>query len=146
VSIINAEQQAKVRQYRYTAATVIALAGPALAAALAAGGVSKWIAVAVAVGTALTGPAGTAYAAKNTKSQVNDGMFTPTPEPEPEPPLPLPDVVLGAMQQAAQNVATSVSELDAIKNGASQILGTVLGPQLGSVAQATLDSVKLPRL
>lgn len=75
------DQLAKIRQTRYTAAAVIAAAGPALAVALAQGGVDKWIAVAIAVAGVFTGAAGSAYAAKNTRSQRADGQFDPTPEP-----------------------------------------------------------------
>jgi hypothetical protein len=60
------------------------------------------------------------------------------------PPPPLPDVVLGGVQQAADNVAQSVSDLDQIRDGVGQILGTV--PGVGPLAQAAIDSFKIPRL
>ena len=66
------------------------------------------------------------------------------PAPEPPPVLPLPDVVLGGLSQAAENVATSVSELDKIRDGVGQILGTA--PVIGPLAQAAIDSINLPRL
>lgn len=74
-----ADVNAKIRQYRYTAAAFITAGGPALALALAQGGVSKWIAFAIAIGGVLTGTLENANAARKVAEQRNNGTFDEAP-------------------------------------------------------------------
>ena len=99
---------------------------------------NQWLGLVAALGGIL-GTAGAGTAAVILGKQRKDGTLD---TPEPAPVLPLPDVVLGGLSQAAQNVATSVSELDKIRDGVGQILGTA--PVIGPLAQAAIDSIKLP--
>ncbi|BDY33144.1 hypothetical protein [Mycolicibacterium mageritense] len=135
------DQRAKVRQARYTAAAVIAAAGPALAIALSEGGVSKWIAFAVAVGGALTGAAGSAVAASKTRAQRADGMF----EPAPEVVVPSPaDQVIQALPTVVEQAAQAAAELDRVKQAAIDALGTA--PGVGPLVKQAIESVTLPRV
>lgn len=133
MSIINAEQQAKVRQYRYAAAAVVAAAGPALAVALAQGGVSKWIAVAVAAAGVISGTAGSAVAASKTKTQRADGMFA---DPEPVEAPDVLDVVTNGLTQLSQEKDDALAKYDQATAVAGQVLGLIVPDIATKVEQA----------
>ncbi|ORA23389.1 hypothetical protein [Mycobacterium aquaticum] len=130
------DQKAKIRQYRYTAAAVITVVGTPLAVALVEGGVSKWVAVAVAAASMLTGAAGSAAAASKTRSQRADGVFDePAPEPEPVSPA---DQIINALPAVIGNVAHATSEFDRVKQAASDALGAAV-PVLGPLVQQAIN-------
>lgn len=116
------DQLAKIRQTRYTAASVITVAGPALAVALAQGGVDKWIAFAIAVASVFTGAAGTAYAAKNTRSQRVEGRFDPTPEP-----LSPAEQIINGYNALGGVRAQVAADIDKVTQAAKTAFGTI-GP------------------
>jgi hypothetical protein len=133
--------KAKIRETRYTAAAVITVAGPLLAAALAEGGVSKWVAVVIAVAGVLTGGAGTAVAAAKTRAQRKDGVF----DPAPEPPSPLDlvvenlPVVAQAVAQAQAVVESTQADLDRVRQVAVDALGP-LAPVVDTVRNVTIQA------
>lgn len=141
------DELAKIRQLRYTAAAVITVAGPALAAALAEGGASKWIAVAVAVGGLLTGTAGSAYAAHNTRAQRADGTFD-------APASPVDQVlgglsaITGAQATAAEVAAQAADDLAKVTTaitgaiGGVPVIGPALGVQAGDLVQQVIDAAR----
>lgn len=135
------EELAKIRQARYTAAAVVTVAGPALAVALSEGGVSKWIAFAVAVAGVLTGTAGSAYAAHNTRSQRAGGVFDAPPEVVEQTPA---DQIIQNIPVVVQNAAGAVAELDRVKQAATDALANA--PILGDLAKAAIDQVRFPKL
>ena len=126
-----AEQAAKIRQTRYTASAVVATAGPALAIALAEGGVSKWVAFVVAVGSAFTGAAGSAYAAKNTKGQRADGHFDPV---SPA------DAIIAALPAVIDAKAQAEADIERVKAAATDALGQV--PVVGPLTQQVIASIR----
>ncbi len=134
MTIINEDQKAKVRQYRYTAAAVVGTAGPALAIALAQGGVSKWIAVAVAAASVITGAGGSAVAAAKTKTQRDDGLFTPTEQPD------LLDQVTTGLTQLSQAKQDAVAKYDQATAVAGQVLGLI--PDVGTKVEKALQAAR----
>ena len=131
------EQLAKIRETRYTAAAVISVAGPALAVALAQGGVSNWIAFAVAVGSVFTGAAGSAYAAKNTRSQRAGGQFDPTPEP-----LSPAEQIINGYNTLSGVQAQVVADIGKVAEVAKTAFGTIgaVGPTYNIQARDTEDA------
>lgn len=126
---------------KYTPATItkalvggfVAAMGAATAAAggadLSALDVGQWVGV---LGAGLVAFAGV-FAVPNKD-------HNPAPE---APVVPLPDVVIGGTQQAVENAAQSISDLDKIRDGVGQILGAA--PVLGPLAQQAIDSIQIPR-
>ncbi|MCX2931425.1 hypothetical protein ORI20_14160 [Mycobacterium sp. CVI_P3] len=127
---MNEAQRAQIREYRYKAAAVFTLAGPAIGAALAEGGVSKWIAAIIAVAGILTGTAAAGTAGAKTKRQRVGGVFDPAPEPEPVNPV---TRVQGDLQQIANDAAAKVGDLQTVTQVAAAVL-----PGLGT---AMVDTV-----
>ena len=54
------------------------------------------------------------------------------------------DAAITAIQETVDNVNVATSELDRLKQAASDVFGSV--PVVGPLAQAAIDAVKLPRL
>lgn len=118
--MISEAQKAKIRQHRYTAAAALTVLGPALAAALAEGGVSKWLAVLVAAAGLLSGAGAAATAAAKTRAQRDAGLFDETEQPEPPSTL---DQVVNGLNEIAQTAAAAVAAKDTVSQAAAQVLG-----------------------
>lgn len=129
------DQKAKIRQYRYLAASILTLAGPAIAAALLEGGVSKWIAAAVAIGGVLSGAGALGQAASRTKSQRADGMF----DPAPAPPTPLEQVITG-VAATVQNKLNADAGVRQMQDTVTEALSKL--PGLSPVQQAIRDTLE----
>lgn len=131
---------AKVRQYFYLLSALASAIVPILVTlrVINESQGNQWLGLVAALGGIL-GTAGAGTAAVVLGKQRKDGTLD---TPEPAPTLPLPDAVIAGAQQAAQNAAQSISDLDKIRDGVGQILGTA--PVIGPLAQAAIDSIKLP--
>lgn len=115
--MITEAQKAKIRQHRYTAAAALTVIGPALAAALAEGGASKWLAVFVAAAGLLSGAGAAATAASKTRVQRESGMFD-----EQSTPSTLEQVIDG-LTGIAQAAASAVADKDRVTAAAASVLG-----------------------
>lgn len=115
--MISETQKAAIRQKRYAAAGAITVLAPLLSAALLEGGVSKWVAVAVAVLGLATGASGLGVAAAKTRTQREAGVFD---EPEPKSPV---EQVLSGLNEIVDSAANAVAARDTITQAAATVLG-----------------------
>lgn len=138
-----ADPKAKIRQYRYTAAAVITAGGPALALALAQGGVSKWIAFAVAIGGVLTGTLENANAARKVSEQRKDGTFDAAPEPLPSPV----DQIINSVPVVIGTATAALDDLGRVREATEQLGGLAKGlPNIaGSLTEMLIDLARADR-
>lgn len=126
------EEKAHTRQIGYRVAAVASVAGPALAVALAEGGVKNWSAVIVAIITSLTAGGGLIVASRKTGQQINSGKFSDT---APDPVTQVIDglqIITGTAQQA-------IAARDTVTQAAAEALG--LGVEVSKKASRALDEV-----
>jgi hypothetical protein len=127
------EQKAKARHFGYRVAAVASVAGPLLSVALEKGGFANWVALTVAIVSALTAGTGVAVAARKTGQQINEGKFS-----ESSPADPVQSVIEGL--QAITDAASAANQAkDTVTQAAADVIQQWGIPAAKTVEQALSD-------
>lgn len=125
------EEKARIRQIGYRVAAVASVAGPLLAVALTEGGVSNWVALAVATISALFAGTGAAVAARQTRRQINEGRFADPASTDPV------EVVVSGLQA----ITAAAQAAEAAKATVTQAAADTLAQWGGSAASTVEQAI-----